>query len=206
MPNSMFLLLLTQENIKLLKKLESDFKRTINSNKSLSKTTNQGQDRYSDFLIYPSFQGVNRLFVLSSKEGNGWESHKQYSLLTEGIKDYNAMIDGRNVFNQSIKNDLKTYENIRKIEASQGDDFTTGYVLDYPYLKKILQLNCNTFKQTTKTRCWSKSKQEINFTGNLDRGFGWTIIFIFEEAKETFLDFSKGGINVSWFYFVLILY
>ena len=64
----MFLLLLTQENIKLLKKLESDFKRTINSNKYLSKTTNQGQDRYSDFLIYPSFQAVNRLFLCHLKK------------------------------------------------------------------------------------------------------------------------------------------
>ena len=130
MPNSMFLLLLTQENIKALKKLESDFKRTINWNKYLAKTANQAQDRYSDFLIYPSFQGVNRLFVLSSKEDNGRESHKQYSLPTEGIKDYNAMIDGRNVFDQPIKNDLKTYDNIRKIETGQGDDFTTGYLLD----------------------------------------------------------------------------
>ena len=77
MPNSMFLLLLTQENIKALKKLESDFKRTINWNKYLAKTANQAQDRYSDFLIYPSFQGVNRLFVLSSKEVNGRESQKQ---------------------------------------------------------------------------------------------------------------------------------
>ena len=136
MPNSMFLLLLTQENIKALKKLESDFKRTINWNKYLAKTANQAQDRYSDFLIYPSFQGVNRLFVLSSKEDNGRESHKQYSLPTEGIKDYNAMIDVRNVFDQPIKNDLKIYDNIRKIETGQGDDFTTGYVLDYPDLKK----------------------------------------------------------------------
>ena len=132
----MFLLLLTQENIKALKKLESDFKRTINWNKYLAKTANQAQDRYSDFLIYPSFQGVNRLFVLSSKEVNGRESQKQQSLPTEGIKDYNAMIDGRNVFDQPIKNDLKTYDNIRKIETGQGDDFTTGYVLDYPDLKK----------------------------------------------------------------------
>ena len=77
MPNSMFLLLLTQENIKALKKLESDFKRTINWNKYLAKTANQAQGRYSDFLIYPSFQGVNRLFVLSSKEVNGRESQKQ---------------------------------------------------------------------------------------------------------------------------------
>ena len=48
-------------------------------------------------------------------------------------KDYNVMIDGRNSFDQPIKNDLKTYENIRKISADQGDDYTTGCLLDYPY-------------------------------------------------------------------------
>ena len=31
------------------------------------------------------------------------------------VKDYNVMIDGRNFFDQTIKNDLKTYDNIRKI-------------------------------------------------------------------------------------------
>ena len=51
-------------------------------------------------------------------------------------KDYNVMIDGRNLFDQPIKNDLKTYDNIRKIAADQGDDYTTGYLLDYPYLEK----------------------------------------------------------------------
>ena len=55
----------TQENIKLFKHLESGFKITINWKKYLAKTTNQSQNRYLDYLIDPSFQGVNRLFVLS---------------------------------------------------------------------------------------------------------------------------------------------
>ena len=40
------------------------------------------------------------------------------------------MIRGRNFFDKSIKNDLKTYHNIRKIATSQGDDYTTGCSLD----------------------------------------------------------------------------
>ena len=46
----------TQESIKLLKQLESGFKRTINRNKNLAKTTNQAQNRYLDFLIDPAVQ------------------------------------------------------------------------------------------------------------------------------------------------------
>ena len=43
------------------------------------------------------------------------------------------MIDGRNFFNQPIINYLKTYDNIRKIAKGQGDDYTGGCLLDYPY-------------------------------------------------------------------------
>ena len=93
----MFLLpvvtLSTQENIKVLKHLESGFKRKINQNKYLAKTTNQARNRYLDYLIDPGFQGVNILFVLSFKDDDGRESHKQYYLLTVEIKDYNVMID-----------------------------------------------------------------------------------------------------------------
>ena len=57
-----------QDNVKLLKYLESGFKRTINWNKYQSKKANQTQNKYFDFLIDPSFQGVNRIFVLSFKD------------------------------------------------------------------------------------------------------------------------------------------
>ena len=46
------------------------------------------------------------------------------------------MIDGRNFFDQSIKDDLEIYDNIRKIAMGQGDDYTTRYLLDYLYFKK----------------------------------------------------------------------
>ena len=71
------------------------------------------QNRYLDYLIDLSFQGVNRLFVLAFEDDNAQESPKQYYLPTGEIKYYNAMIDGRNLFDQPIKNDLKTYDNIR---------------------------------------------------------------------------------------------
>ena len=48
------------------------------------------------------------------------------------------MIDGRNFFDQPIKSDLKAYDNIRKIATDQGDDYTSGCLLDYPYFKTIL--------------------------------------------------------------------
>ena len=59
------------------------------------------------------------------------------------------MINGENVFDQPIKNNKVTYENIRKIATGQGDDYTTCCLLDYPYLKN----DCSRFKQTTSIRC-----------------------------------------------------
>ena len=73
---------------------------------------------------------------MSFKDENGRKSHKQYYLLTVEIRDYNVMIDGRNFFDQPITNYLKTYDSNRKIATDQGDDYTTGCLLDYPYFKK----------------------------------------------------------------------
>ena len=66
------------------------------------------------------------------------------------MKDYNVLIDGRNFFDQSVKNDFRTYDSIWRIITGQGDDYLTGCLLDYPYFEKV---NCNRFKQTIRTRC-----------------------------------------------------
>ena len=50
------------------------------------------------------------------------------------------MTDRRNFFNQPIKNDLKTYDNIRNFATGQGDDYTTGCLLNCPYFKKYHKL------------------------------------------------------------------
>ena len=131
-------ILSTHENMKLLKQLESSFKRTIFWNKYLAKTTNQTQNIYLDYLTVPGFEGVNRHFILAFEVHNGRESLSRYYLPTVETKDYNVLIDGKNFFDQTIKNNLKTYDDIRKIATGQGDDYRTGCLLDYPYFKKYL--------------------------------------------------------------------
>ena len=86
-------------------------------------------------MVEPSFQGVNRLFVLSFKNDTQRTSHSGYYLPNVEIKEYNIMIDGGNFFDQPIKNNKVTYENISKVATGQGDDYTTGCLLDYPYFK-----------------------------------------------------------------------
>ena len=43
------------------------------------------------------------------------------------------MIEGQSLFDQGVKYDLVTYDSIRKIATGQGDDYTTGNLLDYNY-------------------------------------------------------------------------
>ena len=126
----------TGDNVKLLKKYESCFKKTINWNKYHPKFKTFPQERYLNYLIDPSFQGVNWLFVLPFENKIDREVHTKCYLPTEEIKDYNVIIDGRNFVDQPIKNDFKTYCYIRKIATGQGDYYTTGYLVDYNYFKE----------------------------------------------------------------------
>ena len=50
------------------------------------------------------------------------------------------MIDGENFFDQPIRNNLITYDNIPKNSKSQGDDYTTGCLLDHDYFKKYYKM------------------------------------------------------------------
>ena len=51
-------------------------------------------------------------------------------------KNKNVMIDWKNLFDQPIKNDLKTYNNIQRIVTGQRNDYTTGCLQDFPYFKE----------------------------------------------------------------------
>ena len=102
----------TEDNAKLIQQLKSNFKRKINWNKYESSIKTFVQNRYLSYLINPSFQGVNRLFVLSFENENDRTSYSTYYLPKVEIKDCNVMIDGRNFSDQPINNMSKTYENI----------------------------------------------------------------------------------------------
>ena len=86
-------------------------------------------------MVEPSFQGINRLFILAFENDTQRTSSKGYNIPIVEIKDYNIVINGENHFGQTIKNNKVTYKNIRKIATGQGDDYTTGCLLDYPYIK-----------------------------------------------------------------------
>ena len=66
------------------------------------------------------------------------------------------MIDGKNLFDQPVNSDFKTYENIRRIATGQRDDYTTRCLLDYSYFKENYKLITIDLRSSSSS-CRSKS-------------------------------------------------
>ena len=189
----------TQDNEKLLPQLNSGFKRKISWNKYLAKPELLARNQNLNYLTEPSFQRVNRLFVLAFEHDNNndWRTiNKRYYIPNIEIKDYNVMIDGKNFFDQPIKNDKVTYENIRKITIGQWDEYTTGCLLGYTYSKKYYKMIAIDLSKQQVLHADPKAIQQLNFTANLNRA-NTRFYFILEEVKETIFEFSQGTVKVS---------
>ena len=96
-------------------------------------------------------------------------------------------------FDQPVKNNKVTYENIRKIATGEGDDYTTGCLLDYNYFKKYYKMIA---VDLNKQQALDEAIQQINFIENLDRENNTRFYFILEEAKKTVFEFSQKTVKV----------
>ena len=176
----------TQENTKFFQQLKSGFKRVINWNKYLSKPELLAQNPNLNHLVEPSFQGINRLFVLAFENDDDRTSHNEYYLPTVEIKDYNIVINGENFFDQPIKNNKVTYDNIRKIATGQGDDYTTGCLLDYPYFTDTYKMIGVDLSKQQALDADPRAIQQINFTANLDRAGNTRAYLFLKKQKKLF--------------------
>ena len=79
----------------------------------------------------------------------------------------------------------KRYENIRRIAIGQGDDYTTGCLLDNTYFKENYKMIATDLSKQQELDADPRAIQQIIFTANLDRTGNTTMFFITEEAKET---------------------
>ena len=64
----------------------------------------------------------------------------RYYLPLVEMKNYNVVMDIQNFFDEPVKNNLITYDNIRKIPTAPGDGKTTSCLLDYNYFKNCYKL------------------------------------------------------------------
>ena len=115
------------------------------------------------------------------------------------IENHNIEIDGRNFYDQPINDSIKQYDEVRKISAGQGDDYTTGCLLDFSYFEKNYKLIAVDLSKQKALDADSKAIRQIIFTGKLKSTVANTrviIYYILEQSKETMLESSKGTTNV----------
>ena len=65
---------------------------------------------------------------------------RKYFLPRGEIKNYSVLIDGRNFYDQPVNDIIKQYDEVRKVSTGYGDDYTTGFLLDYAYFKDNYRL------------------------------------------------------------------
>ena len=114
-------------------------------------------------LIDPTFNNVNRLFILAFENEEVRSSFKKYYTPTVEIKDYNVILNGQEPFYKiPIKNNEETYKAIT--ELIKDGDFTIENSLDYEYFSthyKLIVIDLSKQKADFENR-------QINFFGKLE--------------------------------------
>ena len=171
-------------NAKLVKLLEDGFNRFVywNENQTKIETRNLDNNRFTRFPFDASFQGARRLFVLAfnntavNDDNNRVNNtnnrvlknnHTKYFLPRVSITNYNVLIDGRNFYDQPINDLVKQYDEIKKTATGQGDDYTTGCLLDYQFFKDHYNLIAVDFSIQKELGADSRAIQQIEFYGML---------------------------------------
>ena len=93
--------------------------------------------------------------------------HQTY-ITTVEIKDYNVITDEQSFSDQPVKNDLRAYDNIRKIAIGQQNDYTTGCLLCYSYFKDYYKMIAIDLSKQKELDADPKAVEQINFRGNLN--------------------------------------
>ena len=112
------------------------FQRSIYWNKYKAKEINEDANAnvFKYINLDPSFQDVNRLFVMAYNRVDGQPTRngqRKYYLPRISLNKYNVIIDGRNFYDNPIESDIEKYRELKKVMIGKGDDYTTGSLLDY---------------------------------------------------------------------------
>ena len=160
----------------MTKQLNEGLNRSVywNEYKPKLETQNADANNPKRFPLDASFKGVNRPFVLAfDNTDNGAnrvqrDSHRIYFLPRVDITNYNVLIDGRNFYDQPVNDQIKKYDEIRKIATGKGDDYTTGCFLDYHYFKGHYKLIAVDLSKQKEVDADPRAIQQIKFYGMLN--------------------------------------
>ena len=168
----------TEDSVKLSKQLDEGFKRSVYWNKykvidnSVAEIAATNTKKYKKERLDASYQEVKRLLVLvyDNTEGNNQvsvDSFKKYFLPRVKLEDCNIEIDQKNFYDQPINDSIKQYDEIRKVSTGQGDDYTTGSLLDFAYFKINCRLIAADLSKQKALDADSRVIQQIIFTGKI---------------------------------------
>ena len=135
-----------EDNKDFIEQQDKCFQRSIYWNEY--KTKEQTEDGNANSVKYinldPSFQGVNRLFLMAYSRADNNQAtrngQQKYYLPRIDLKRYNVIIDGINFYDNPIESDIEKYRELKKVMIRKGEDYTTGSLLDYDYFKKNYKL------------------------------------------------------------------
>ena len=198
----------TKNNVNSAKQLSDGLKRSVywNNYQTIpAKVINQGTNIYQ--LFSASFQDVKRLSILvyaiaayvANKEA-GTKDNRKYFLPRGKIENYNVLIDGGSFHDQPINDLIKQYDEIRRVSSGQGDDYTTGCLLDYTYFKDNYRLIAANLSKQEALDTYPRAIQQIVFqgvVGGADKHKNKTVYYL-EKSKEAVLEFYKRTAKVLW--------
>ena len=134
-----------EDNKDFIEQQNKGFQRSIYWNEYKAKEINEDADAnvFKYINLDPSFQGVNRLFVMAYNRANGQPTRngpQKYYLPRIDLEKYNVIIDGRNFYDNPIESNIEKYRELKKVMIGKGQDYTTESLFDFNYFDKQLQL------------------------------------------------------------------
>ena len=196
-----------EDNKDFIEQHNKGFQRSIYWNEYKTKEINENADAnvFKHINLDPSFQGVNRLFVVAYYRVDGQPTRngqQKYYLPRIDLEKYNVIIDGRNFYDNPIESDIEKYRELKKVMIGKGEDYTTGSLLDFNYFDKDYKLVAVDLSKQQELDADPRAIQQIEFKYML--GTNSTIYWALEKSKETILEFCKETVKV--YYIILVTY
>ena len=119
---------------------------------------------------------------------------QKYYLRRIDLEKYNVIIDGRNFYDNPIESDIEKYRELKKVMIGKGEDYTTGFLLDFNYFEKHYKLVAVDLSKQKELDVDPRAIQQTEFKYML--GTNSAIYWVLEKSKETILEFYKENVKV----------
>ena len=157
-----------EDNKDFIEQQNKGFPRSIYWNEYKTQEVNEDADAnvFKYINLDPSFQGVNRLFVMSYNRVDDQPTkngQRKYYLPRISLNKYNVIIYGRNFYDNKIESDIEKYRELKKVMIGKGEDYTTGSLLDYNYFDKHFKLVAVDLSKQKELDADPRAIQQIGF-------------------------------------------